>query len=235
MSISAAGGCAVVILSAALAGCAGAPAEEGPGLTATLVSPTEISLGWQGFGDDAVGQVVEFATEPGGPYTILEFLPAGERAYRHADLMPETPFYYRVRAVLGPSSGTVDVVLPDGEPSDEDTRDGHEWAAPRVLPGGVGPPVSIRGGGGAPTGLTAVVRHADGIWFRWTDNAGDEEGFLIEARPRGHAEFRVAAVVDPNVNSFGLVTLPDEKAAAYRVRTFYFGQQTRVAHQRTGR
>jgi len=76
--------------------------------------------------------------------------------------------------------------------------------------------------------------HANGIRFRWTDRATDEEGQLLEARPEGSSEFRVVAVLDPDVNSFGLVTLPHEKRAWYRVRAFAYGPPSGVAHQHTG-
>jgi len=41
----------------------------------------------------------------------------------------------------------------------------------------------------------------------------------------------VADVLDPDVNACGLVTLPNEKHAWYRVRPFYYGAQSNVAHQ----
>lgn len=227
-----------VALLAILAGCA-APHAEGNSRTvirleATLVSPTDIALAWHGDEAGRTGRVVEFATEPDGPYTILEFVPPSRTTFTHSDLMPETPFYYRVRPVLGPASGWVEVALPDGPLTEEAAREDHEWAAPRVLPGGPAAIASVRDGRAAPTNVTAIVKHANGIAFTWTDNATDEEGYLIEVQPKGSQDFRVAAVVDPNVNSTGLITLPDEKLASYRIRSFYYGQSSNVAHQRTG-
>lgn len=226
-------GCQFLAVAMVLVGCAGPPADDGTRLSARLVSPTEITLVWHGSEVDVAGWVVEFATEPGGPYTILEFLPPGGNRFTHPDLMPRTPFYYRVRPYHGPASAEVDVALPDGPPGDQDD---HEWAVPRVLPGGSGVPASIRdgSGAGAPTDLTATVKHANGIWFTWVDRAGDEDGYLIEATPRGRPDSRVAAVVDPDVNSFGLITMPHEKQATYRIRAFYYGRQSNVVHQTTG-
>jgi Fibronectin type III domain len=226
-------GLALGLVAAAVAGCSAAPPRPSAGLSAKLVSPTEIVLSWQGSEPDVAGRVVEYATEPGGPYTILRFAPPNETTFTHPELIPETPFYYRVRAYHGPVSGEVEVVLPAGE--EVDPRDSHEWVDPRTLPERVAT-ASIRDGqeAAAPADLRATVKHANGIHFTWSDRAGDEEGFLLEARPAGSAQFQVVALIDPNINSFGLITLPQEKRAAYRVRAFYYGEQSNVAHQKTG-
>jgi hypothetical protein len=42
------------------------------------------------------------------------------------------------------------------------------------------------------------------------------------------------ALLDPDVTSFGLVKLPREKAASYRVRPFYYGTASDLAARRTG-
>ncbi|MGW7357951.1 hypothetical protein ACWGI0_15305 [Streptomyces sp. NPDC054802] len=44
----------------------------------------------------------------------------------------------------------------------------------------------------------------------------------------------MVAVLDPDVNSLGLVTLPHQKRASYRVRAFFYGPPSGVAHQHTG-
>jgi hypothetical protein len=240
----------LTLLVAGLAGLAGcsaagstAPRQDPAGpdprvrLTATLVSPIDITLTWRGHDPDAAGRIVEFATEPRGRYTILQFVPAWQTTYAHRDLMPETPFYYRVRPVYGPASPPVDVTLPKGD-FDENARADDDWAAPRTVPGAPATQSPIRGAGagrsGAPTELHATVMHANGIRFTWTDHASDEEGYLLEVRPAGSQDFGVAAVLDPDVNSFGLVTLPNEKRASFRIRAFYYGKPSNVAHRTTG-
>lgn len=179
----------IVLVLAVVAGCSAAPSERSPAtqLTATLVSPVDITLEWRDPGSDG-GVVVEFATEPDGRYTILEFLPPGRTTFTHPDLMPRTPFYYRIRPVLGPAARDV-----------------------------------------AP-----VATRADVATFTWTDAAGDEEGYLLEVKPKAQPQFRVAAVIDPNVTSYELTTLPEEKDAWFRVRAFRYGAPSNVAHQTTG-
>ncbi|MEQ0565101.1 fibronectin type III domain-containing protein [Amycolatopsis sp. NEAU-NG30] len=85
-----------VLLTALLAaGCSAAPA-----FTASLTSPTDVVLSWPD--DDADGHRVEYANDPAGPWTTLRFLPAHVTSYHHPDLIPQTPFYYRVQPFTGP-------------------------------------------------------------------------------------------------------------------------------------
>lgn len=216
----------LLLLTAACATTRQAPVQ----LTATLVSPTDITLRWEGRDPDASGQVIEFATEPAGPYTILGFLPPEQNTYTHPDLIPRTPFYYRLRSYYGQASATVDVALGGGPYAKPESG----WSEPRTIPGGPKGARPVRSEGAAPSGLTATVMQADGVAFRWTDRTADEEGFLLEDRPSGRPDFRVVAALDPDVNAFGLVTLPEESRASYRVRAFRYGPPSNIVHQTTG-
>lgn len=197
-------------------------------LTATLTSPTDVSLAWEAE-PGAAGQVVEYAHAAGDAYTVLEFVPPSRTTFAHPDLIPRTPFHYRVRSFHGPASASVDVALPPGD--EVPPADGHEWAAPVSGPSGVRPVRSADAGAGD---FRAEVKHANGILFTWTDRAAGEEGYLLEVRPAGAAEFSVAARLDPDVRSFGLITLPTEKTATYRVRAYYYGAASDVVHLTTG-
>jgi hypothetical protein len=85
---------AVLLLAA---GCS----ASGPGFTATLTSPTDVVLSWP---DDGAGHRIEYANDPAGPWTTLRFLAPHTTSYHHPDLIPETPFYYRVQPFYGPVS-----------------------------------------------------------------------------------------------------------------------------------
>ncbi|WP_370948364.1 fibronectin type III domain-containing protein [Amycolatopsis sp. cg5] len=226
-----------VVAGIALSACSSpgqAPAPER--LSAELVTPIEVRLNWRADEPGAAGRIVEFATEPRGKFTILQFMPPSQTTYTHPDLMPETPFYYRVRPFYGPVSETVEVTLPPGDFDEKDQQNDHEWAPPKALPepGAVKQP--IRGtAGGAPAGLTAEIMHANGIKFTWADRASDEEGYLLEVKPEGAPDFREVTVLDPDINSVGLITMPDEKKATYRVRAFYYGPESNVVHETTGK
>jgi hypothetical protein len=212
-----------------LAACSESP-RAGVRLTATLASPTDITLKWTDEGKPA-GHILEFATSARGRYTVLRYLGPHQTTYTHPDLIPETPFYYRVRPFYGPVSRPIDVVL-SGKPGERQVDE--SWAYPRTIPG---PAMRypVRDPRAAPTDLRAGVVNGDGIRFTWTDHATDEEGFLLESRPSGTADFGVVAVMGRDINAFGFVTLPNEKHATYRVRAYYSGSPSNTAHLTTGR
>jgi hypothetical protein len=232
----------LIALAAVLAGCHPAPppsASPGPAirLSATLSTPVDVTLCWSGVDPRAVGSVVEFATDPAGQFAVLRFVPPDQTTLRHSDLMPQTAFSYRIRPYFGPASNTVHVTLPPGELDEKAHVNDPDWAAPRTVPGTGVATRSIRDQGdaatGAPTGLHARIADANGIVFSWTDHAGDEEGYLLEVAPSGRP-FGVVAVLDADIDTVGLVTLPDEKHAAYRVRAFYYGASSALATVHTG-
>lgn len=217
------------MLLAALTGCSGTGepagglvgAHGGPALTATLVSPVDVELSWTGVEREASSAIVEFATEPDGRYTILEFVPPGRTTFRHPDLMPRTPFYYKVTPVLGPVSAPVDVDL---------SRPTAMAAKPKAAKQVVRP---VREAGAAPSDV-AVTSVADGARVTWSDNAQGEEGYLLEIRPAGRPDFRVAGYIDPDSTFVELSAMPGERKASYRVRAFYRGEASNLAHQTTG-
>ncbi|MFI6273595.1 fibronectin type III domain-containing protein [Streptomyces sp. NPDC050988] len=212
-----------------------ADTASGVVLHAERTTPTDIDLRWRGGGSGASGHVLEFATEESGPYTVLQYLPPQVTNYRHPDLMPNTTFFYRLRAFGGPASEPVNVTLPKGELTAADENSSHDWLparkdSERTVPGG---PLRSTGAG-APTGFKAAVKHANGVLFTWTDHASDEAGFLLEARTRTGAAYEPVVVLDPDVNSTGLITLPTEKEASYRVRAFTYGERSNVVRLTTG-
>jgi len=93
-----------LLLLTLLGGCASTAAATRPApagqLTATLVSPTNITLSWQDSGPPPAGRVVEYATAPNGPFTPLGFLPPTQTSFKHDNLMPTTTFYYPRPPVL---------------------------------------------------------------------------------------------------------------------------------------
>ncbi|WP_414641788.1 fibronectin type III domain-containing protein [Amycolatopsis sp.] len=89
----------LLLVALLAAGCAATPPP--PSFTATLTTPTDVVLSWP---DDDAGHRVEYANDPAGPWTTLRFLPPHVVSYHHPDLIPETPFYYRVRPFTGPLS-----------------------------------------------------------------------------------------------------------------------------------
>lgn len=197
-----------------------APADAGEGsdagirLSASLTGD-DVTLTWEGHAADVV---VEYATEPDGRYTVLGFVPAAVAGYEHPDLMPATTFYYRVRPIEGPTS---DVATP--VPA-TDRVEGEDWLVPRSVPDARAAPRP----GGTPANLVAESVGPDAVRLTWTDNASDEQGYLVEHQVDG--TFEVAFVVDANINHTGLI---DEPAGAYRVRAYRFGETSNVVSERT--
>jgi hypothetical protein len=176
---------------------------------------------------------------------MLQFVAPGAATFTHTNLMPETTFYYRVRPYYGPASAAVQVDLPPGDYDDNAHQNDPDWAAPSARPEAAAAHQSVRGSasgsaagsasGSTPSDLRATIRDANGIAFTWTDHTTDEDGYLLEVKPAGAADFSVATVLDRDVNTYGLVTLPNEKHAAYRVRAFYFGPASNIVHETTGK
>lgn len=204
-------------------------------LSATLIAPTDIVVAWTRKDTGAAGRTIEFATEPQGDFTILKFMPLHEARFDHNELIPHTTFYYRLRPYYGPASNEITLTLPPGEFNEKDQSNDHQWAPPRHAPQAPTTQFSVRGTTPAgPHDLKATVMHANGIHFTWTDRANDEDAYLLEVRPRNSADFRTAALLDPDTNSFGLITMPDEKTSTYRVRPIYYAAASDVVHQTTG-
>jgi 8-oxo-dGTP pyrophosphatase MutT (NUDIX family) len=111
-----------------------ADTASGVVLNAERTTPTDIDLRWRGGGSGASGHVLEFATEESGPYTVLRYLPPQVTSYRHPDLIPDTTFFYRLRAFRGPVSKPVSVTLPKGELTAADENSGHDWLPARKDP-----------------------------------------------------------------------------------------------------
>jgi hypothetical protein len=229
---------ATFLLLAALTACGTTPSAVGIHLDAALVTPVDVTLTWHDDGPAPAGHVVEYATHQDGPFTTLGFLPAAQTSYRHQNLMPHTTFYYRVRPYYGPASDSVDVTLPPGAYDDAAHADDQAWAAPTTDPARTRATQAIRrpatATSGAPTDLTAIVMNDNGVRLTWVDNARDEDGYLMEIKAADAEDFQVVQVMDPRVNSCGVATLPDEKRAAYRVRAFYYGGPSTIAHATTG-
>ena len=217
-----------------------APPKPEIHVTATLTSPVDVVVESKGHSPHAAGHIVEFATEPNGTWTTLEYLLPARTRYQHPNVVPETTFYYRARDYFGPASSPIEMSMPEPPKGENIDADPHDWAEPKRLP--MAAAVETRpiqtetaaAAGGAPTDLKGVVKHSKGIHFTWTDRATDEQGYLLEARPDGAPEFGVVALIDRDMNSFGLITLPHEKRAAFRIRAFYFGPASNVAKATSG-
>jgi hypothetical protein len=198
-------------------------------LNAALLSPTDVKLTWSGPAPSAAGYIVEFATDPKGEFTTLGFLPPDQHEFTHPRLMPETTWYYRVRAYYGSASNAVAVALPD-RLSDKKygarfkRSEDYSWATPRAVPDpGNVVKASLRGpesAKAAPADLKVALipKTVSGFLLTWSDRSTDEEGYLVEMKSDHDPEFGVRAVVGPGTNSFGYAFEPPQRRGTLRVR-----------------
>jgi hypothetical protein len=224
----------------ALSGCAAPRSETSPrvfaaprALTATLAGPLAIDLKWEDHASDAGGYVVEYTTGPEDEFIILDAVPRDATSFRHADLVPEQRFVYRVRPFFGPASGTVQVVT--GPAPAADATDAPQDEA---KPGPSGS-VSLRAGtasvDAAPADLMAHLAAPTRVDLKWRDRARDEDGFLVETSTALDGPYKASAFVDPDVTSASVSGLPPETKCYFRVRAFVYGPASNLAERTTGR
>ncbi len=243
---------AVALIAGILTGCSrqepstSASAHQSIAFTATLLTPIDIKLTWKDPAPNVAGHIVEYATEPQGEFTTLGFFPPDQETFTHPNLMPETNWYYRVRPYYGPASNPVEVALPATLSDKEYARryarpEDYRWAPPHTIPEGVATAkLSIRSAESAakaaPTDLkaTLVPSTVSGFQLTWSGHASDEDGYLLEMKPSQDAEFAVRALLDRGTNAFGYAFEPPQRRATLRVRAFYYGPPSNLAHATTG-
>jgi hypothetical protein len=211
-----------------------------------LVTPNDIVVDWKDPAPDAAGYIVEWGTRHDDEFVPLGFFSPKQNTYKHPDLLWETNCFYRVRAIYGPASAEVEVVIPE-EISDAEYKrrfahpEDYRWAEPQIIPDEKAvEKKSIRGQAqateAAPTDFKATLMPITVSAFRltWTDNSSDEEGFLIEQKLDGESEFRVVALVEPNINSFGWAYEYPIRKGLIRVRAYYYGKPSDLLNLMTG-
>jgi len=245
------GGLAWLLFAGGLAvGSTGLRGESNPASTihldATLVSPIDVALEWKDTSPVVASHTIEYATDPKGPYIILSFCPPSQTTYKHPNLMPQTTFYYRVRALYGSTTNQVDLTLP-GHLSDEayhkafyDTPEDYSWAGPKILPDNA--PVAKKSlrdpataAEAAPTGLKAtfVPATVSGIQLTWTNHSSDEDGFLLEEKTDISPDFKIVALIQPKINAFGWAIKPPERKVSFRIRAFYYSTPSNLEKRTT--
>lgn len=241
-----------VTLAGGLTGCTRPmpqPSETGAiHLSASRVSPVDIAMEWRHAASDAAGYVLEYSNRPETEeYVPLGFFPPSHTRFSHQRLMPETTFYYRVRPYYGPASKPVEVSLAKELTAEAYAAayalpEDYRWASPATVPEASNVTRrSIRDASApvdaAPADLTAeLISHTvSGFKLTWTDRSTDEEGFLLEGKRPGSSEYRVCALVEPNINSFGWAFEPPERTGSFRVRAYYYGEPSNVVMLLTGK
>ncbi len=146
--------------------------------------------------------VVQRATSPAGPWSVLASLPANTVSYSDPIGNTTQIFFYQVIA-----SNQVGYSGIPGYSTITTT------AASNILALGPLP--------AAPSALTATVQNGPQVLLSWTDNASNESGFVVE-RAIGSGAFSTLTVLGPK-NGTGSVSFTDTTVTfgttySYRVR-----------------
>lgn len=173
-----------------------APPNAPSVLTATAASNFQINLSWTDNSTDETGFKIEIALVSGGPFTEIATVGANVTTYASTGLDPNKAYFYRVRAynVSGNSSYSNE-------------------ATATTLPDAPA----------APTVLTATAVSGSQINLAWTDNANNEDGFILESKPSSSLTFSVLTTLGANVTSYSNTGLAAVTGYDYRVRAYNAG------------
>lgn len=171
-------------------------------LVASPIDTTSIRLTWTDVATNEEGYTVE-RWVGAGPWTPVASLPADTTTYVDSGLTQGTTYNYRLRAfnAAGTSAYT---------PTVEATTQAGSPPPPPPAPA-------------APSGLTAVASPTQAvIQLEWTDNASDEDGFVIERRV-APAAFAEVATPGPDVTTYLDTGLAANVTYEYRVKAVNAG------------
>jgi predicted phage tail protein len=184
-------------------GCGGPPPTPTPtpaaptNLTATAVSSSQINLAWTDNANNETGFKIERCQGPGcSNFAQINTVAADVTTFNDTGLSASTSYSYRVRATnLGGDSA-------------------YSNTASDTTQASASPPA-------APSNLTAAPVSASQINLAWTDNSGDENGFLIERCVGNNCtNFAQIASVGANVTTYPDTGLSNNTFYRYRVRAF---------------
>jgi hypothetical protein len=175
------------------------PPPAPTGLSATVLSHTEITLAWSDHADDETGFELTRSTDGGASWGLLASLGPDVTAYSDPGLAASTGYSYRVRA------------LNAGGPSDWSNVAAAVTHAEPVLPPA------------APSGLSAAALSASEIALAWQDNAADATGFELERSSDGGNSWSLVATPPAGTADWTDTGLAAATFYLYRVRALGTG------------
>ena len=171
------------------------PPSAPSGLSATVISFSQINLSWTDNSLNEMGFYLDRASDSGfGSNLVSSAIAANVTTFSATGLLPNSTYYFRVRAYgSGGASGNSNTVSA---------------TTLQVAPL-------------APSGLTATAISLSQINLTWTDNSGNENGFYIDqASDSGFGSNLVSSTVGANVTSFSVLGLSASSTYYFRVRAY---------------
>jgi len=169
-----------------------APPAAPTNLFGTVVSPTQVNLTWWDNSSNETGFKLERSTN-GTHYGELPALAADASSYSDTGLLPDTQYYYRIRAFnAGGNSAYSNTAEPKTPPL---------------------PPA-------APSGLQVSVPGNGYLQLTWTDNATNETGFKIDRSLDGTTWDTTFGQNIVDSTGFLDANLPPDTTFFYRVRAY---------------
>jgi len=153
-----------------------------------------VSRCWSVRGSNEDGFLIQRKTGAGGAFADLATVGANVESYLDATCAPATTYCYRVRAYNG---------YGDSDWSNEDC----------ATTTGPAPP-------SAPSNLVAAPASSTQIDLSWTDNSGNEEGFVIEVDEGNTGSFAHLDTVGANVTQYSDTGLSEGVEYCYRVYAY---------------
>jgi len=161
------------------------------GLWATGSSTSQINLGWTDSSANETNFVLERGTDSAFSSVTSFTLPANQATYSDSGLAAATTYYYRVKAIDGAGSS------------------GYSNVTSAVT---LTPPLS------SPSDLAAVPVSATQIGLSWSDNSGDETGFVIERSLDTAFSAATSTMASPNQTAYNDAGLTAATTYYYRVK-----------------
>jgi hypothetical protein len=163
-------------------------------LVASPGSPTQINLTWTDNANNETGFIVERSPNGVDGWTPIATPAQNAAGYNDTTVVASTQYFYRVRATNGV-----------GPSADSNVANATTPAAPTAP--------------AAPSALVASAASASQINLTWTDNAGNETGFVIERSPNGIDGWTQVGTTAADVTSFSdTIGLSPSTQYFYRVR-----------------
>lgn len=161
-------------------------------LNATLTAATEALIKWTDTSDNEGGFKLERKAE-GGAYAVIKTLTANTTETQDTGLLPDTKYYYRIRAYneYGYSNYS-------NEPS---ITTPSETAKPD-----------------APSGLTAAATSCNQVVLNWVDNSVNETYFIVERKLEGEDYTIITGTIAANTSTYTDTTVEESKKYYYRIK-----------------